>query len=295
MDWRTVNFDWNRARAFLVTAEEGSLSAAARALGMTQPTLGRQVSALEQELGVVLFERAGKGLVLTPSGLELLEQVRAMGNAATQVSLTASGQTQSVEGNVCISASEVYAAYVLPPVIAKLRNIAPNIQVEIVASNEASDLRRREADIALRNFQPSQPDLIAKKLKDMSARLYAAVSYLEQIGRPKSPEDLEQADFIGFDTSDRFIGVLNGMGLNVSKSNFPLLTASHTTQWELVKQGLGIGIMPDEIGDAESLVQQVLPGLAPVVFPVWLTTHRELRNSRRIRIVFDLLAEELKN
>jgi DNA-binding transcriptional LysR family regulator len=218
-----------------------------------------------------------------------------MGNAATQVSLTASGQTQSVEGNVCISASEVYAAYVLPPVIAKLRNIAPNIQVEIVASNEASDLRRREADIALRNFQPSQPDLIAKKLKDMSARLYAAVSYLEQIGRPKSPEDLEQADFIGFDTSDRFIGVLNGMGLNVSKSNFPLLTASHTTQWELVKQGLGIGIMPDEIGDAESLVQQVLPGLAPVVFPVWLTTHRELRNSRRIRIVFDLLAEELKN
>jgi len=281
MDWRTVNFDWNRARAFLVTAEEGSLSAAARALGMTQPTL------------VILFERAGKGLVLTPSGMELLEHVRAMGNAATQVSLAASGQTQSVEGNVCVSASEVYAAYVLPPIIAKLRGVAPKIQVEIVASNEASDLRRREADIALRNFQPTQPDLIAKKLKDSSARLYAATSYLKQIGYPESAEDLEQADFIGFDTSDRLIGALNGLGLNLSKSNFPLLSASHTTQWELVKQGLGIGIMPEEIGDAEPLVQQVLPELPPLVFPVWLTTHRELRNSRRIRIVFDLLAEEL--
>ena len=98
MDWRSVKFDWNRARAFLVTAEEGSLSAAARALGMAQPTLGRQVSALESELGVILFERAGRGLALTQSGLELVEHVRAMGDAATRVSLTASGQSQSIEG-----------------------------------------------------------------------------------------------------------------------------------------------------------------------------------------------------
>lgn len=181
----------------------------------------------------------------------------------------------------------------LPRIIAKLRAIAPKIQEEIVASNEASDLRRREADIALRNFQPTQPYLIVGKLKDVSARLYAATSYLEQIGYPKSAKDLEQVDFIGFDTGDRFIAALNDMGLNVSKRNFPLLSASHTTQWEPVKQGLGIGIMPDEIGDAEPLVQQVLPEFPPLVFPVWLTTHRELRNSRRIRIVFDLLAEEL--
>ena len=293
MDWRTVNFDWNRARAFLVTAEEGSLSAAARALGMTQPTLGRQVTALERELGVVLFERVGKGLELTPGGLELLEHVRAMGQAATLVSLAASGQTQGVEGNVCISASEVYAAYVLPPIMAKLRKLAPNIQVEIVASNETSDLRRREADIALRNFQPDQPDLIARKLTDVSARLYASLVYLEQLGHPKTPQDLEQADFIGFDTSDRLMNALNGMGLPVSKRNFPLLSASQIAQWQMVKQGLGIGIMPEEIGDGEPLVQQVLPDFPPLVFPIWLTTHRELRNSRRIRIVYDLLAEEL--
>ena len=151
MDWRSVKFDWNRARAFLVTAEEGSLSAAARSLGMAQPTLGRQVSALEEELGVVLFERLGKGLTLTPSGLELVEHVRAMGAAATRVSLTASGQAQSVEGTVRITASEVTSAYMLPPIIARMREDMPGITIEIVSSNALSDLRRREADIAIRS------------------------------------------------------------------------------------------------------------------------------------------------
>jgi len=121
MDWRAVKFDWNRARAFLVTAEEGSLSAAARALGLAQPTLGRQVDALEEELGVVLFERVGRGFTLTPSGLELLEHVRAMGEAANRVSLAAAGQSQSIEGNVSIAASETYSAMLLPKIVARLR------------------------------------------------------------------------------------------------------------------------------------------------------------------------------
>ena len=293
MDWRSVNFDWNRARAFLVTAEEGSLSAAARALGMTQPTLGRQVTALEKELGIVLFERAGQGLVLTPGGLELLEHVRAMGNAANQVSLTASGQTQGLEGNVCISASEVYAAYVLPPIIAKLRQMEPKIQVEIIASNETSDLRRREADIALRNFEPTQPDLIAKNIKEVSARFYASKKYMDQVGRPSSTEDLQKLEFIGFDNPNTLINYLKDLGLILSTSNFPLVTASYITHWELVKQDLGVGIMPEEIGDADPLVEQVLPTFPPIKFPIWLTTHRELRTSRRVRIVFDLLANEL--
>ncbi|MDH5217889.1 MAG: LysR family transcriptional regulator [Gammaproteobacteria bacterium] len=293
MDWRSVNFDWNRARAFLVTAEEGSLSAAARALGMTQPTLGRQVTALEKELGVILFERVGQGLVLTPSGLDLLEHVRAMGNAANQVSLTANGQTQDLEGNVCISASEVYSAYILPPIIAKLRQTEPKIQVEIVASNEASDLRRREADIALRNFEPTQPELIAKKIKEVSARFYATKKYLDRVGQPGSIEDLQQLDFIGFESPNMLINYLKEMGLNLSPRNFPIVTSSYLAHWELVKQDLGIGMMPEEIGDAEPLVLQVLPDFPPIVFPIWLTTHRELRTSRRVRIVFDLLAKEL--
>ena len=115
MDWNLLKFDWNRARAFLVTAEEGSLSAAARALRMAQPTLGRQVEALERELNVVLFQRVGRGLELTPSGLELLDHVRRMGEAANDFSLAAIGQSQTIEGNISISTSEVYAALLLPP------------------------------------------------------------------------------------------------------------------------------------------------------------------------------------
>ncbi len=293
MDWKSIKFDWNQARAFLVTAEEGSLSAAARALGMTQPTLGRQVSALEQALGIVLFERIGRGLELTPTGLELVSHVRNMGEAANRVSLAASGRSQSIEGSICITASEVHAAFLVPPIIARLRQLAPGIEIELIASNNASDLGRREADIAIRSFRPTQPELIARKIKDVPARLYAAKTYLKSIGLPKHPEDLERADFIDFDDSNMLLNGLNALGLNLSRSNFPIRTKNHIVQWQLVKQGLGIGVMPEDIGDAEPLVQQALPGLDPIVFPIWLTTHRELNTSRRVRLVFDLLAKEL--
>ena len=293
MDWRSVKFDWNRARAFLVTAEEGSLSAAARALGMAQPTLGRQVDALEEELGVVLFERVGRGFALTPSGLELLDHVRAMGEAASRVALTAAGQSQSIEGVICIAASEIYAAMVLPRIIAKLRRAQPGLHVEVVASTRASDLKRREADIAIRNFQPTEPDLIAKKIRDVPARLYATPSYLERIGNPQVPADLRRADFVSIDRSGAFMHGLNRLGLGLTERNFPIVTENYLVMWELVKQGLGIGILDGDIGDAEPLVRRALPDFEPLIFPIWLVAHRELSTSRRVRVVFDLLAEEL--
>lgn len=293
MDWRSVNFDWNRARAFLVTAEEGSLSAAARALGMAQPTLGRQVSALEQELGVTLFERLGRGLTLTPSGLELVEHVRAMGDAAGRVSLTASGQSQSVEGTVRITTTEVYAAFILPPIVANLRDLAPGINIEIVASNAISDLRRREADIAIRNGRPTDPDLIAKKLKNDYAHFYATPAYLDRIGNPQSQSELSHAQFIGFDDNKPFIDGLNALGFDLTESNFPILTASHLVHWELTKQGLGVGVMPLSVGDEEPLVQRALPDMSPIEVPAWLVAHREVNTSRRVRLVFDLLADRI--
>ena len=164
-----MNFDWNRARAFLVTAEEGSFSAAARALSSTQPTVGRQVAALEQELGVTLFERIGTRLELTVSGLDLLEHVRAMGAAANQTSLAATGRSESVEGTVCITASEAITAFLLPPILQGLRLEHPGISLELIASNEVRDLQRREADIAVRNFAPKRPDLIARKVGESTA------------------------------------------------------------------------------------------------------------------------------
>ncbi len=294
MDWRSVKFDWNKARAFLVTAEEGSLSAAARALGMAQPTLGRQVDGLEQELGIVLFERVGRGLSLTPSGLELLDHVRDMGEAAGRVSLTALGQSQALEGTICISASETYAVVLLPPIIAKLRQQEPGIQVEIVVANHASDLRRREADIAIRNFRPTEPDLIAKKIGDAEAVLYANIDYIARIGNPTKPSDLRHADFVNMDHSGMMIKGLNSLGLGLTEANFPLLTENYLVMWELVRQGAAIGILDAHIGDADPSVRRVLPDLEPLVFPIWLVAHRELTTNRRIRMVFDFLAKELR-
>ena len=294
MDWKSVKFDWNKARAFLVTAEEGSLSAAARALGMTQPTLGRQVDGLEKELGIVLFERVGRGLTLTPVGLELLDHVREMGDAAGRMSLAALGQSQALEGTICISASETYAAVLLPPIIAKLREIEPGIKVEIVVSNRASDLRRREADIAIRNFRPTEPDLIAKKICDADAILYATPDYLKKIGSPTKPEHLRHAEFVNLDPGGMMLKALNHIGLDLTEANFPLLTESYLVMWELVRQGTAIGILDAHIGDADPDVCRVLPNLPPIVFPIWLAAHRELTTNRRIRLVYDFLAESLR-
>ncbi len=293
MDWQSVTFDWNQVRAFLVTAEEGSFSAASRALGLTQPTLGRQVAALEDRLGVTLFERLGRSLSLTQSGLELLEHVRAMGDAAGRIALSAAGQSQRIEGHVCITATDVVSMHLLPPALMRLRNMAPGIEVEVVASNEVRDLRRREADIAIRHARPEQPDLIAKLLRELSIRFYASTDYLDRLGRPGSLGDLAEADFIGFDRSGRLLTRLKQMGLPLEKDNFRLTSESGAVAWEMVKNGLGIGLMAEDVADQTPGVECVLPDLDPIPVPVWLVTHRELHTSRRIRLVFDVLAETL--
>ncbi len=294
MDWRSVGFDWNRARAFLVTAEEGSFSAAGRALGVAQPTVGRQVAALEEELDVLLFERVGHGLELTATGLDLLEHVRTMGEAAGRVSLVAAGQSLSLEGSVCISASQITATFSLPPIIADLRAEHPGIEIELIATNETSDLGRREADIAVRAFRPKQPDLIARKVKDGHARLYATPEYLASLGDPSTPEELSRANFLGFDRSDAMLKGLNALGLSLTEESFPVLSGNQLVQWELAKRGVGVAIMMESIGDAEPLVRRALPGLPPFPVPMWLTTHRELSTSRRLRVVFDRLFEGLR-
>ena len=293
MDRRAIKFDWNRARAFLVTAEEGSLSAAAKALDMTQPTVGRQVSALEAELGVSLFERTNSGLVLTQSGSDLMAQVKAMGDAATNLSRLASGHAETVEGIICVSATEMVAAFILPPIIEKLRNQWPKIEIEIIASSETSDLSRREADIAIRNYRPTQQELIAKRVQNTLGHLYASKSYLQHLEHRQSPQDLNNAVFIGADRSNSVVSYLNKFGFELNSSNFPLIIANHLVQWEMVKHGNGIGFMMANIGDAEPLVERVLPTFPAFEKETWLVAHRELKTSRRLRVVFDYLAAEL--
>lgn len=291
MDIKSLNFDWNRAKAFLVTAEKGSYSAAAKALNLTQSTLGRQVQALEEELGVVLFERVGKGIQITPIGIDLIEHVKAMAEGASKLSLAAMGQSEELEGIVTISASEANSAFLLPPVIKKIRSLAPGIKIEIVAKNDSADLRKREADIAVRNFQPRQPDLIMKRVADSLGNFYATKDFIKKFGPFKSKDDLTKAHFVSIGDISMYIEGLKTFGINLTKENFPVVTESHFVHWNLVKEGLAIGIMPHSIGDKDKTVERVLKSLDGISYPTWIVSHRELRTNRRIRFVFDQLVE----
>ncbi|EAR09277.1 LysR family transcriptional regulator [Reinekea blandensis] len=294
MSWKSVNFDWNRARAFLVTAEEGSLSAAARALNMTQPTLGRQVAALEKELNVTLFERVNQGLVLTPSGVQLLEHVRQMGSAASAFSLSASGQEKALEGTVCISASEVDAVFRLPEIAEKVRKEEPGIVLEFAVSNEVSDLKKREADIALRSFRPSQPDLITRKLMQERIWFYGSPDYLKPYANMTTPQEVREIDIIGYDHGDQFKNALVQQGWPIENVNFPLVTRFWILQIELIKRGLGVTLLPEDVGDSIPELCRGFEGLGPfMTLDIWLVTHRELHTSRRVRRVFDLIVETL--
>jgi DNA-binding transcriptional LysR family regulator len=293
MDWKSITFDWNRARAFLVTAEEGSLAAAARSMGMTQPTLGRQVAALESEIGFDLFTRRGRGLELTPNGIKLLEHVRLMGDAANQFSLSASGKSDLIEGDVSITASELLSTFMLPPMIKALRELEPGIEIEIYSTNEQRDLNRREADIAIRSVRPTQPELIAKRLCSVRGHLYAAKSYLQQLGNPPSIAELNKANFIDTEKPGRLMTLLNSQGFSLTGQNFPVISNSHIVQWELVKQGMAISATVEEIGDNEPLVERVVISNLPLItMDLWIVTHNELRTNLRIRRVFDFMVSE---
>lgn len=285
--------DWNRARAFLATAGSGSLSAAASELGLTQPTLSRQVAALEEELGVTLFERVGKKLVLTPTGESLLGHVRTMGEAAAAMTVAASGSAQETEGRVSISATDAYAAYLLPDIVERIRREAPQITIVIVSQNSLSDLRRREADIAIRHVRPDEDGLIGKLVCESTAHFYASRSWLARNGRPASIAEIAPQDLIAYEEIERFAEFMRGVGVRASAIDFRMVSENSVVVWEMVKRGLGICIMSRDIGERTEGVVDLFPQMEPPRFPVWLVTHRELRTSRRIRLVYEILAEEL--
>lgn len=287
------NLDWNQLKAFLETAETGSLSAAARKLGLTQPTLSRQVAAIEQFMGVTLFERVGKSMALTPTGLDLLEHARAMGAAADALSLAATGSSQAVRGVVSVSATDVVSSVLLPPLVKKLHDQEPGIAIDVIPSNALSDLLRREADIAIRHVKPEQPDLIARLIREATAYFYASESWVNAHGHPRSAEDAARLSFVGSDRSGQYLGYLRTHGLPLSEANFSCYADHSVAHWALVRQGMGIGVMMEEIALATPGMVRVLDDLPPVRFPIWLVTHRELRTSKRIRMVFDALAQGL--
>lgn len=288
------HFDWNQLRAFLETAQTGSLSAAARKLGLTQPTLSRQVAAIEQRLGVTLFERVGKTMALTTTGLDLLEHARAMGAAADALGLVASGRSQAVGGVVSVSASDAVAAFLLPPLVRRLREQEPGIAIEVIASNALSDLLRREADIAIRHVKPEQPELIARLVREASASFYAAEDWVRTHGHPRTAAETATLPFVGADRTGQYLGYLQAHGLPVTEASFSSYAEHSVAHWALVQQGLGIGAMMDDIARSTPGIVQVFNEVPPIRFPIWLVSHRELRTARRIRVVFEALAEGLR-
>jgi DNA-binding transcriptional LysR family regulator len=288
-----INLDWNQLKAFLETAETGSLSAAARKLGLTQPTLSRQVAAIEKRMGVTLFERVGKAMAPTPTGLDLLEHARTMGAAAEALELAATGRSQAVGGVVSVSASDSVAAIILPPLVRQLREKEPGIAIEVISTDALSDLLRREADIAIRHVKPEQPDLIARLIRVATAHFYASEDWVKVHGHPRSAEDAAHLPFVGSDRSGRYLGYLRTHGLPLNEANFSCYADHSVAHWVLVQQGMGIGAMMEEIALATPGMVRVLDDVPPVRFPIWLVTHRELRTSQRIRVVFEALAQGL--
>lgn len=284
--------DWNHIRGFHATALAGSLSAAARQLGLTQPTLSRQVLALEADLGVTLFERRGRKLVLTRTGMELLDHIRIMGDAADTLVLAASGRAQEIGGRVCISATDTFAAHILPEIVARIRSEAPQITIAIVASNAISDLHRGEADIAVRHVRPDRPGLVGRHICDTAASFYASEDWVARNGLPREPADLATAGLMGFD-DPRFSGFLREIGIPIATEDFRIVSESAVVIWEMVKRGMGVAVMMREVAERTPGVVNVLPDMLPIPVPIWLVTHQELESSPRVRLVQTIMAEEL--
>jgi DNA-binding transcriptional LysR family regulator len=288
------DLDWNLIRSFVAVAEAGSLSAAARRLAASQPTLGRHIAELEQALGVVLFRRGRAGYELTEQGAALFERAQAVAASANAFARLATGTTEQVGGTVRIAASEVVSAYVLPSMLAWLRQAEPAIEVEIVASNQVENLLRRDADIAVRMVAPAQQDLIARKIADLPLTACAAKSYLERRGRPERAEDMLTHDLVGFDRGMDIINGFAALGVAVDRHAFGLRTDNQIVLWEAIRAGNGVGFAQRQLAERDPLVETILPELSLPPLPMWLAMHRDVRTSVRVRRVADFLFAELK-
>ncbi len=286
-------FDWNLVPTFLAALDHGSLMAAARALGISQPTAGRHINELEAQIGAVLFERTGRGLNPTAVGLQLAQAARSMEDGAHALIRRVQGQQPALEGSVRLSASQPVACVLLPPVLASMRQALPDIQVELVVTNTVSNLLLREADIALRMVRPAQGSLVMQRIAQVSLSACAQRSYLSRFGTPAEPADLLRHDMVGNDRIDDITRGFAARGLPLPTERMVLRTDDLMAYWAAVRAGLGVGFLGDYLIRADPDTVPLLPQLKIPPLPIWLTVHREIRTSARIRAVYDFLAAEL--
>ena len=287
------SFDWALAKSFLAVLDAGSLMGAARALGAQQPTLSRHIAELEAQLGTPLFERTGRGVTPTLAALSIADAARQMQDGALALNRALASQRSATTGSVRITTSTVAASYLLPDVLAALQQAEPGIQIELVASNQITNLLRREADIAVRMQRPQQGSLVARKLADLPIVACAHKSYLRSHGTPRRPADLAQHRLIGYDRDETILRNAAALGSPLLRQAFALRTDDQLAYGRLIAAGAGIGF-------AASYNLRHWPGVVPLLpmlniapLPCWLAVHREIRGNPLVRRVFDFLADAL--
>lgn len=286
-------FDWNLLRSFLCVFDSGSFSAASRRLNVSQPTLGRHITLLEEALGATLFERGREGATPTSDAEAIAAEARAIAESADAIATKAQGRAASVEGTVRITASEIVSTYLLPPLIAALLEKWPKIEIELAPSNEVQNLLRRDADIAIRMVRPAQLDLIARKVNEMAIGMFAHNDYIARRGVPREPNDLQGHIIIGYDRSDLILRGFREAGMKIDRHFFRFRCDDQVAAWEAVCLGVGAGFGPLFMAGQRSDLQRINLGFTIPPLPMWLVTHREMRTSALIRTVYDELAAAL--
>lgn len=288
-----ANIGWELYRSFLGVLKEGSLSGAARQLGITQPTVGRHIAALETALGVVLFTRSPTGLLPTAVARTLRAHAETMERTAAALERAASSQGDEVRGVVRVSASEVVGVEVLPPIITALRRQHPHLRVELILTNRLIDLLQLEADIAVRMVRPSQEQLLARRVGLIEVGLHARDDYLQERGIPVQMQDLVSHSVIGFDQENAFIRSLAIKGFE--RSAFAISSDSDLAQLALIRAGAGIGGCQVQLAKQNPRLHRVLPEGFAFKMDTWVTMHEDLRNSPRCRVTFDALVAGLQH
>jgi DNA-binding transcriptional LysR family regulator len=289
----TIEPDWSHYRSFLAVLREKSLSAAARVLNLTQPTLGRHIDALEAALGFELFTRSQQGLAATDAALELAPYAESLEANTASMLRTASGLGQAVKGTVRITASEILGAEILPTMLADLRRKYPSLEFELVLSNAVENLLRRDADIAIRMVEPVQEALVVEKLGTISLGLHAHKDYLASAGTPAAFSDLAAHSLVGFDRETPPIRALLRDLPALEGLHFAFRSNNDIAQYHAIKAGFGIGVCQVGLARQDPDLVRLLPETFEIRLGVWLAMHENLRTTPRCRAVFDGLAASL--
>ncbi|MCM2471863.1 LysR family transcriptional regulator [Rhizobium sp. CG5] len=284
---------WDHYRTLLAVLRHGSLSAAARDLGLTQPTVGRHIDALERISGASLFLRTQQGLLPTETAELMRGHAETMAATVAALARMASGSATAVSGTVRISASEVIGIEVLPPMLADLQDTHPDLSIELSLSDAVEDLLQQEADIAVRMVEPAQGALISRRIGRIPLGFFAHRRYLEKHGTPQIQGELATHRLIGFDRQLTYVRAILKHRPDLSDIRFSFRTDSNLAQLAAIRAGGGIGMCQLSLGRRDPDLVEVLPGALDLSLETFVVMHETLKTAPRCRATFDALVKGL--